>query len=188
VHTGREADALSTSLQAEAFTVGSKVFFSNGAYRPGTTSGNEVLAHELGHVVQQGGGVAARRIQRRGALRPLEPAGPVRVQRLFGKKKSAAQQADIAATKSGNDKVVTMNDLEKQISTLEKAITKLAKHHTSGNTDDQSAANGCGSRGGQGGRVQEAVRYGKERGVRRPQHRACPRQTSARSRGRNGRS
>ena len=74
LHTGAEADHLSRSLQAEAFTAGSDVFFSKGAYRPGTRAGNEVLAHELGHVVQQGGGAAPSRIQRRGALRP-QPRG-----------------------------------------------------------------------------------------------------------------
>jgi len=57
VHTGGEADVLNRSLQAKAFTTGSDVFFSQGAYRPGSASGSHLLAHELAHVVQQGGSV-----------------------------------------------------------------------------------------------------------------------------------
>ncbi len=53
VHTGREADSLNRSLGAVAFTTGSDIFFREGAYRPGESSGNKLLAHELTHVVQQ---------------------------------------------------------------------------------------------------------------------------------------
>jgi len=56
VHTGNEADTLSRAVQARAFTVGSDIFFSSGAYAPGSTSGQHTLAHELTHVVQQSGG------------------------------------------------------------------------------------------------------------------------------------
>ncbi|MDQ4048465.1 MAG: DUF4157 domain-containing protein, partial [Actinomycetota bacterium] len=38
-----------------AFTVGSDVFFAAGEYRPGTPAGDELIAHELTHVVQQRG-------------------------------------------------------------------------------------------------------------------------------------
>ena len=56
VHTDSKSDALNRSLSAKAFTLGSDVFFSKGAYNPGTHSGQHLLAHELTHVVQQGGG------------------------------------------------------------------------------------------------------------------------------------
>ncbi|HUF39214.1 MAG TPA: DUF4157 domain-containing protein, partial [Anaerolineales bacterium] len=56
VHTSPEADDLNQKLGAEAFTTGSDVFFSDGAYDPGSGSGQELLAHELTHVVQQGSG------------------------------------------------------------------------------------------------------------------------------------
>jgi hypothetical protein len=60
VHTGSEADSLNRSVSARAFTTGSDVFFSGGQYAPGSTSGRELLAHELTHVVQQAGGVRAK--------------------------------------------------------------------------------------------------------------------------------
>lgn len=55
IHNDTRADGLSESLAARAFTTGSDVFFRQGEYNPGTTSGRELLAHKLTHVVQQGG-------------------------------------------------------------------------------------------------------------------------------------
>ena len=59
LHTDGEANALSRSLNATAFTTGRDVFFRDGAYQPGDFRGRELLAHELTHVVQQSGGVSA---------------------------------------------------------------------------------------------------------------------------------
>jgi hypothetical protein len=55
IHTGGEADRLNQAVSARAFTTGSDVFFRQGEYSPGSSSGRELLAHELTHVVQQGG-------------------------------------------------------------------------------------------------------------------------------------
>jgi hypothetical protein len=51
------ADACRT-MGAQAFTVGSDVYFDRGKYDPASHSGQELLGHELTHVVQQGGGQA----------------------------------------------------------------------------------------------------------------------------------
>ncbi|MBI9044440.1 MAG: DUF4157 domain-containing protein [Anaerolineaceae bacterium] len=55
VHTDAKADTLSRSLNARAFTSGQDVFFRQGAFNPGSSSGRELIAHELTHVVQQNG-------------------------------------------------------------------------------------------------------------------------------------
>jgi hypothetical protein len=55
IHTGGEADTLNNNLQAKAFTTGSDIFFRDGDYNPNSSDGRELLAHELTHVVQQGG-------------------------------------------------------------------------------------------------------------------------------------
>jgi hypothetical protein len=55
VHTDATADQLNRSLQARAFTTGQDIFFRRGEYRPGSSSGQQLLAHELTHVVQQNG-------------------------------------------------------------------------------------------------------------------------------------
>lgn len=55
VHTDTRADALNKSIQAKAFTTGKDIFFRQGAYQPGSRGGQELIAHELTHVVQQSG-------------------------------------------------------------------------------------------------------------------------------------
>jgi hypothetical protein len=55
VHTGKQSDALNESIGARAFTTGRDIFFRDGEYEPESTDGKEVLAHELTHVIQQGG-------------------------------------------------------------------------------------------------------------------------------------
>jgi hypothetical protein len=54
VHTGGTADSLSQQLQAKAFTVGNDIFFKDGEYNPGSSDGQQLISHELTHVVQQG--------------------------------------------------------------------------------------------------------------------------------------
>ena len=53
VHTNPQADHLNRSIQAKAFTTGQDIFFRQGAYQPGSRGGQELIAHELTHVVQQ---------------------------------------------------------------------------------------------------------------------------------------
>jgi outer membrane protein OmpA-like peptidoglycan-associated protein len=55
IHTGSDAVQLSRELNAQAFTVGSDIYFNEGKYSPGSDSGKHLLAHELTHTVQQGG-------------------------------------------------------------------------------------------------------------------------------------
>ncbi|MBP0018960.1 MAG: DUF4157 domain-containing protein [Cyanobacteria bacterium SBLK] len=57
VHTDGTANRLNQQLHSRAFTTGPDVFFKRGEYRPGSTEGDRLIAHELTHVVQQGEGV-----------------------------------------------------------------------------------------------------------------------------------
>ena len=52
IHVGRQAG----DLGARAFTHGTNIFFAPGQYQPFTKIGQELLAHELTHVVQQARG------------------------------------------------------------------------------------------------------------------------------------
>jgi hypothetical protein len=56
VHTSPGADALNREMGAKAFTTGRDIYFREGAYDPHSTSGRELIAHELTHVVQQSSG------------------------------------------------------------------------------------------------------------------------------------
>jgi len=59
VHTSPDSDDLNRQLGAKAFTTGQDVFFREGAYDPHSSSGQELIAHELTHVVQQGSGAVS---------------------------------------------------------------------------------------------------------------------------------
>jgi hypothetical protein len=60
VHTDGGAAGVSERLNAKAFAVGEHVAFGAGEYRPGSIVGDALIAHELAHVAQQGGGSEAR--------------------------------------------------------------------------------------------------------------------------------
>jgi hypothetical protein len=55
VHTDAKAAESARAVNAMAYTAGQDVVFSAGQYTPRTNAGQRLLAHELTHVVQQGG-------------------------------------------------------------------------------------------------------------------------------------
>ena len=55
IHADAQSHQLNQSIQARAFTTGQDVFFRQGEYNPGSWGGQELIAHELTHVVQQNG-------------------------------------------------------------------------------------------------------------------------------------
>lgn len=55
VHTDATADALARSVSARAFATGTDIFFAQGEYRPGTSVGDQLIAHEVAHTEQQRG-------------------------------------------------------------------------------------------------------------------------------------
>src|SRR5205085_9063629 len=58
VHTGERAAGSARALNALAYTVGDDVVFGPGRYAPRTDAGRHLLAHELAHTIQQGGGAS----------------------------------------------------------------------------------------------------------------------------------
>jgi hypothetical protein len=70
IHTDGEAARSASGINARAYTYGNHVVFGEGQYRPESSDGKQLLAHELAHVVQQGG--AGPQVQRQ-----VGPAAPV---------------------------------------------------------------------------------------------------------------
>lgn len=64
VHTNGQAASSAEAVSAKAYTLGRDIVFGPGQYRPGTRLGRTLLAHELAHVLQQGGRRTGRLIQR----------------------------------------------------------------------------------------------------------------------------
>jgi len=63
IHEGNQAQ----SMGALAYTQGADVHFAPGQYDPGSTRGQELIGHELAHVVQQSEGRVAATTQLKGA-------------------------------------------------------------------------------------------------------------------------
>ncbi|MBT0959887.1 eCIS core domain-containing protein [Denitromonas iodatirespirans] len=74
IHTDARADASAQAVGARAYTVGRHVAFAGGQYAPGTSVGQRLLAHELAHVVQQGGDARTGMLRRAPAQSPV-PGG-----------------------------------------------------------------------------------------------------------------
>lgn len=58
LHTGPQAAASAAAVQARAYAVGPDIVFGAGQYAPATRAGQQLLAHELVHVLQQRSGAA----------------------------------------------------------------------------------------------------------------------------------
>jgi outer membrane protein OmpA-like peptidoglycan-associated protein len=65
VHTDGSAADAARAAGANAFTIGSDVVFGKGEYRPHSARGQNLIAHELAHVVQQASGGATPDAERR---------------------------------------------------------------------------------------------------------------------------
>jgi hypothetical protein len=112
VHTGPDADEISRSLGASAFTLGSDIFFGAGRFEPGTAAGQHLLAHELAHTMQQTGASAQRHLDAL-VLRDLAvPAKPATVAELL-----AAARASTGGAPSLMDELTTLNKLNQMSAT-----------------------------------------------------------------------
>ena len=67
VHSDPSAAQSAQAIEARAYTCGSHIAFGTGMFAPVTAAGRRLLAHELTHVVQQGG---AGRLADRGHVAP----------------------------------------------------------------------------------------------------------------------
>ncbi len=63
IHTDANAVKMNRELGARAFTVGNDIFFNSGQYSPTSGDGQQLLAHELAHTVQQTG-IISPKVQR----------------------------------------------------------------------------------------------------------------------------
>ncbi len=63
IHKDREAQEMSSSVGAQAFTHGHDIYFNEGKYNPNSKEGKHLLAHELTHTIQQKG-MVQKKIQK----------------------------------------------------------------------------------------------------------------------------
>jgi hypothetical protein len=73
IHTSDEADNAARQMGAEAFTLGSDIYFANGFYAPGTPLGDRILGHELTHVKQNSDGKILSSSDEDAISKPTDP-------------------------------------------------------------------------------------------------------------------
>ena len=97
VHNDSRAADSAAAVDALAYTVGNHIVFGAGRYAPGTSDGNRLLAHELTHVVQQGGVGgqihASRSLIQRACLPAASCAAPPGSAATFGTHVQSAEAA-----------------------------------------------------------------------------------------------
>lgn len=134
VHDDAAAQSLAHELDAHAFTVGNDLFFGAGQMAPGTAAGDHLMAHELTHVVQQGGaqgGGAVAPSRGGGAVAPstLGGGGPLIARKgsaeASGKQESASGESKLSA--DGNEYVSGKDRLDKTAKQLEVGALSLPK-------------------------------------------------------------
>ncbi len=59
LHSNAVAERSAQDVNALAYTAGDNIVFGPGRFSPGTQEGRQLIAHELTHVIQQGGSTAA---------------------------------------------------------------------------------------------------------------------------------
>lgn len=132
IHTDAQSDQLNKSIQAKAFTTGQDVFFRQGAYNPQSRSGQELLAHELTHVVQQTDATVQRSLQKNTQHHSISKASPSSLQRFLDSKKAKQEFAQ-----NRRDYVIKkFNEYKNNTKKINKSIIKLKELGYSDVIDD----------------------------------------------------
>jgi outer membrane protein OmpA-like peptidoglycan-associated protein len=74
IHTDAQAADSARAVNALAYTVGEDVVFGRGQYRPESSDGQRLIAHELAHTIQQAGGTGELKPSESGLEREAESA------------------------------------------------------------------------------------------------------------------
>ena len=145
VHSDGESEELNEQLNARAFTTGHDVFFRQGTYDPGSSSGQELLAHELSHVVQQGTGRVGG-----GARMAVRPAGDAFEQEADAAASRAASSAHEAAGPAApagiqrqgapEEEEVQTKPLQRQGGAEEEEVQTLALQRQGGPEEEEAQA------------------------------------------------
>jgi hypothetical protein len=110
VHTSSEADSLNQDLGAKAFTTGQDIFFKEGTYNPSSSDGQELIAHEATHVVQQSTG----RVGGGGGGMTVRPAGDAFEQEADAVAKQVTSPGDASVQTKADNSVQREAALEEE--------------------------------------------------------------------------
>ncbi|MFN6571258.1 DUF4157 domain-containing protein [Dendronalium sp. ChiSLP03b] len=138
IHTGSQSDQLNKSIQARAFTTGQDIFLRSGEYAPTSKQGQELLAHELTHVVQQNGdavqsqGASAAKTtsnapNSEGVSVATKASTDNTVQRACSKCEQEKQEVNLQAKRESDHTVEATPEVEASISQVDRpSIQRIA--------------------------------------------------------------
>jgi hypothetical protein len=110
VHDSPESDALNKEINAKAFTTGQDIFFKQGEYNPGSSGGQELIAHELTHVVQQSTG----QVPGSGSGMTVRPANDAFEQEADSAAQQAVQAMPIQRQAAPEEEELQMKPIQRQ--------------------------------------------------------------------------
>jgi hypothetical protein len=108
LHTGGEAAQLNRAISAQAFTHGRDIYLGEGTNNLESTTGKQLLAHELTHTIQQGGtagSTAARSLVVQRQPAPVPPAAAPTPAPASGVTKPGSPAPVVGASKAETDPV-----------------------------------------------------------------------------------
>ena len=113
VHSDATAEQSARDVSAHAYTVGHNIVFGAGRFEPGTHEGRRLLAHELTHVVQQGGAtpLCHSRFKRAGHEAAVQESAPP----LRSSEHSTRLQRQPKPNVSGDDPWERHRDIPKEL-------------------------------------------------------------------------
>jgi len=123
IHTDSRAAQLSKQLNAQAFTLGSDVYFNAGRYDTDTRHGQHLLAHELTHTVQQG--ASTKSIQRAPDDNKCDENSTTKLSIDEVTKNCPASKGDI--TEAGGVKALTISNLRVKSNAPKTLLESLEK-------------------------------------------------------------
>lgn len=113
VHDGAQAGQLSAAISAQAFTTGNDIFFGAGRFAPHTPDGERVLAHEIGHVLSEPGGVRRQMVRRNILTGAADAVGSFFSRKLTPEQEAAKKKADDDARAAKKSKKVEAAEQKK---------------------------------------------------------------------------
>ena len=142
VHAGANAAQAANDLEANAFTFGEDVVFAHGRYQPGTPRGDQLIAHELAHVVQQRRAPSPAQAQSRisGAEDSTErEADDVAARAVAGERVSVTQTPSAEVSRDENEDAHPAGTVEQRAEAVKATIRASAKHRLQRNREALAA-------------------------------------------------
>jgi len=142
VHTDAQANESAKSLGATAYTTGNDVVFAAGKYEPGTGEGQQRIAHELAHVIQQrqSGLTSSRSTELSSPRDASEREADAVGRKVAGGMHAPAIVAAGVGIQRTNGKIPVLDDFEKKFPDAGKLIRKQPSAMTLVNEADTAGA------------------------------------------------